>query len=33
MCERYMGNWEQSENVDQQGNILIFNFSCIKKDN
>ena len=33
ICGRHRGHQEQSENIDQQGNISVFTFKCIKKDN
>ena len=33
ICDQDRGHREKSETIDQQGNISIFTFRCIKKDN
>ena len=33
MCDQDRGHREKSETIDQQGNISIFTFGGIKKDN
>ena len=33
ICDQDRGHREKSGPIDQQGNISIFTFRCIKKDN
>ena len=33
ICDQHRDHQEKSETIDQQGNISIFTFRCIKKDN